>query len=133
VMAGEHHLHGFRARDLRAQLYDRPAPSPEVARRRCARTSRLIGKLRSHRLLAKVQGQRLHRLTARGQRVIGAVLRFSTVRVPSGESRLRSLAEHAIPTDKGSMVSLYESRCPGHGPAHVCHPPRDEPEGAVRR
>jgi hypothetical protein len=82
VMAGEHQIHGFRNHDLRAQLYDRPAPSPEVARQRCARTSRLIGKLRAHRLLAKVQGQRLYRLTARGQRVMGAVLRFRESEFP---------------------------------------------------
>jgi hypothetical protein len=82
VMAGEHQIHGFRNRDLRAQLYDRPAPSPELARQRCARTSRLIAKLRSHRLVAKVQGQRLYRLTARGQRVMGAVLRFRDSEFP---------------------------------------------------
>ena len=39
AMAGEHQTHGFRSCDLRSRLYDRPAASPEVAKRRCARTS----------------------------------------------------------------------------------------------
>jgi hypothetical protein len=86
VMAGEHQIYGFRNRDLRSRLYDRPAPSPEVAKRRCARTSRLISKLRSHRLVAKVQGQRLYRVTPRGQRVLGAVIRFRESEFPQEQA-----------------------------------------------
>jgi hypothetical protein len=85
-MAGEHQIYGFRNRDLRSRLYDRPAPSPQVAKRRCARTSRLISKLRSHRLVAKVQGQTLYRVTRRGQRVLGALIRFRESEFPQGEA-----------------------------------------------
>lgn len=56
-------MHGFRNRDLRARRYDRTAPSPEIAMRRGARTSRVIGELRPHHPVAKVQGQRLYRVT----------------------------------------------------------------------
>lgn len=82
VMAGEHLLNGFRNRDLCARLYDSPAISAEERKRRCARLSRLIGKLRGHGLLAKVKGSRLYRITARGFRLMSAALGFRLVTFP---------------------------------------------------
>lgn len=76
VLAGAHAINGFRNRDLQAHLYSRPAGTPDEARRRCNRVCRLIGKLRGHRLVAKVPGSRLYRVTPRGNRVMAAALRF---------------------------------------------------------
>src|SRR3954452_23440322 len=57
---------GFRNRDLQAKLFDTAPGDDREARRRTHWTSRLIAKLRGHRLIAKVGKSRLYRVTARG-------------------------------------------------------------------
>ncbi len=76
VMAGEHTLNGFRNHDVVARLYQTVANSGEEAKRRCARVSRLIAKLRGHGLVAKVKDARLYRVTERGVRLMSATLAF---------------------------------------------------------
>jgi len=76
VMAGEHLINGFRNHDLCARLYSTAATSPQDAKSRCARVSRLIAKLRGHRLVGKVQGSRLYRVTPHGCRLMSAALGF---------------------------------------------------------
>jgi hypothetical protein len=76
VLAGEHLLNGFRNHDLSARLYHTVANSVAEAKRRCARVSRLIAKLRGHGLVAKVKDSRLYRVTARGVRLMSAALAF---------------------------------------------------------
>ena len=82
VMAGEQTIGGFRNRDLQARLFPNPPTSDHEAQRRCARTSRLIAKLRGHGLLAKVPHRRRYRVTSRGLRVMSAALRFRHVEFP---------------------------------------------------
>ena len=55
------------ARDLQAKLFGTAPPNDREARRRTHQTSRLIAKLRGHRLIAKVGTSRLYRVTARGK------------------------------------------------------------------
>lgn len=74
VLAGEHAINGFRNADVRHRLWPRSLVTPEEARRRCARTSRLIAKLRGHGLVAKVPRRRLYRVTRYGQRVMSAAI-----------------------------------------------------------
>jgi hypothetical protein len=74
VLAGGNTIVGFRNRDLADRLYRRPASNDDERRRRCARTSRQIAKLRGHGLVAKVRGVRLYRVTPHGQRVLTAAL-----------------------------------------------------------
>lgn len=76
VLTGENALNGFRNRDLCARLYPHPAASPEEAKRRCTRVSRLIAKLRGHGLVTKVKDAHLYRLTKLGSCVLSAVLMF---------------------------------------------------------
>jgi len=83
VLAGEHTLNGFRNRDLRAHLYDQPASTPQDSKRRCARVSRLIAKLRGHGLIAKVKDARLYRVTQHGHRVMFAALHFRSTDFPN--------------------------------------------------
>jgi hypothetical protein len=82
VMAGEHTINGFRNHDLCARLYDSVASSLQEAKRRCARVSRLIAKLRGHGLVAKVKDARLYRVTARGYRLMSAALAFRLAGFP---------------------------------------------------
>ena len=74
ALAGEHLINGFRNTHLQARLYTRPPRDEAEAKRRCARTSRLIVKLRGHGLVAKVPRRRLYRVTPYGQRVMSAAI-----------------------------------------------------------
>ena len=74
VLAGEHTINGFRNKDLTRRLHPTPPPSRHETKRRCARISRQIAKLRGHGLVAKIPKQRLYRVTDHGLRVMTAVL-----------------------------------------------------------
>ena len=74
ALAGEHLINGFRNTHLQARLYTRPPRDEAEAKRRCAKTSRLIVKLRGHGLVAKVPRRRLYRVTPYGQRFMSAVI-----------------------------------------------------------
>jgi hypothetical protein len=74
VLAGEHTINGFRNKDLTLRLHPTPPPSRQETKRRCARVSRQIAKLRGHGLVAKIPKRRLYRITAHGLRVMTAVL-----------------------------------------------------------
>ena len=83
ALAGEHIINGFRNRDLQARLYHRPPRDDTEAKRRCARTSRLIVKLRGHGLVAKVPRRRLYRVTPYGQRVMSAAIAVHDTAFPA--------------------------------------------------
>ncbi|MDI6794326.1 MAG: hypothetical protein QME81_15925, partial [bacterium] len=82
VMAGEHLINGFRNSDLCGRIYDKVAETAQEAKRRCARVSRLIAKLRGHGLLAKVKNSRLYRVTKHGYQVMSAALGFRMMSFP---------------------------------------------------
>jgi len=74
VLAGEHAVRGFRNADITRHLYPRSPADAEEAHRRCERVSRLIVKLRGHRLVAKIPRARRYRVTPYGQRVLTAAI-----------------------------------------------------------
>lgn len=74
ALAGEHSIVGFRNNDLTNRLHPRPPSTEQETRRRSARTSRQIAKLRGHGLITKVKDQRLYRVTPHGARVMSAAL-----------------------------------------------------------
>jgi hypothetical protein len=76
LLNGGHAINGLRNADLRRALYPRPAADTDEARRRSARVSRLLRKLRAHGLLAKVPRARLYRLTSSGAQRLGAVMAY---------------------------------------------------------
>lgn len=83
ALAGEHAINGFRNKDLQARLYHRPPQDDTEAKRRCAKTSRLISKLRGHGLVAKVPRRRLYRVTAYGQRYMSAAIAIHDQHFPA--------------------------------------------------
>jgi len=83
VLAGGNIINGFRNRDLQARLHASPARTREERRRRSARASRLIRKLRGHGLVAKVPGSRLYRVTDYGHRVMSAAIDYRTTGFPN--------------------------------------------------
>ncbi len=74
VLAGEHAIVGFRNAHIRRRLWPSPPADEAEAKRRCARVSRQIAKLRGHGLVAKVPRHRLYRVTPYGQRVMAAAI-----------------------------------------------------------
>ena len=82
VLAGGHLLNGFRNQGLCARLYASAPATPADAKRRCARVSRLIAKLRGRGLVAKVKDARLYRVTARGCRLLSAALGYRAIDFP---------------------------------------------------
>jgi hypothetical protein len=77
VLHGEHLIHGFRNRDVRQALPSGKLCKPglDEERRRAARVSRLLAKLRGHGLVAKVPQCHLYRVTSKGHRLMAAALR----------------------------------------------------------
>ena len=76
VLFGEHVINGFRNSDICKQLYARLGSDPFERKRKCARVSRMIAKLRGHGLICKVKNSYLYRVTRRGYRTISACLDF---------------------------------------------------------
>ena len=74
VLRGEHHLNGFRNRDVRAALFPQQARSVAEQRRRTAHVSRLLQLLRAHGLIAKVPRAHRYRVTAKGEALMSAAL-----------------------------------------------------------
>jgi len=75
VLRGEHLLHGFRNADIR-RIVKGEVQDPVVRRRHSAAIGRLLRRLHVRGLLAKVPRSRRWRVTAAGQRLLGAIVRL---------------------------------------------------------
>jgi hypothetical protein len=74
VLRGEHHLNGFRNRDVQAVLFPQRGRDVAEQRRRTAHVSRLLHLLRAHGLIAKVPRSHRYRVTAKGEALMGAAI-----------------------------------------------------------
>jgi hypothetical protein len=74
VLRGEHHLNGFRNRDVAQCLYSAPAKDLPEKRRRTARVSRLLQLLRAHGFIAKVPRCHRYTITRRGHALMSSVI-----------------------------------------------------------
>jgi hypothetical protein len=92
LLNGAHAINGLRNADLRRALYPHPPADDEEARRRSARVSRLLRKLRAHGLLAKVPRARLYRLTLSGAQRLGAILSYREHLFPKALELCASMA-----------------------------------------
>ena len=73
VSRGEFTLAGMRNRDLRTLLY-KPTKWPEQQRHNSAATTRQLALLRAHSLLKKIPHTHRYQLTAKGRKIITALL-----------------------------------------------------------
>lgn len=73
ISRGEYTINGFRNRDLRSQLYTGKATADQE-RKRSGAVSRKLALLRAHGLIKKVNGTHRWMLTARGRRIVTALL-----------------------------------------------------------
>lgn len=82
VLSGEFSINGFRNRDLQQKLYLSAPKNKTEAIHRSQKVSRLIAKLRGHRLIAKVKDSRLYRVTSLGVSSMWAAIRFRKIDFP---------------------------------------------------
>lgn len=83
VLRGEHHLRGFRSRDLSPYLNE-PRPKTEADKRRqSARRSRLLQLLRAHGLIAKLPHTRRYRVTEKGYAFMSTVIDIRETTFPA--------------------------------------------------
>ena len=80
LMSGEHAVHGFANRDLRAKLTDQLREDPK---QQSAQISRLLHRLHVYGLVAKIPRSRRWRVTAFGHRVMGASVRLRQLHFPA--------------------------------------------------
>lgn len=88
ALDGAHCLNGFRNRDLQLRIYPTAPSSHDEARRRTARLSRAIARLRHHGLVAKLPASRRYRPTNRGRRLMGAAVAYRATGLPGSASLL---------------------------------------------
>jgi hypothetical protein len=74
VLRGEHHINGFRNRDLQAVLFPTPIRGVAEQRRRTAHVSRLLHLLRAHKLIAKIPHAHRYRVTTKGEALMSAAI-----------------------------------------------------------
>ena len=75
VIRGEHALMGFRNQDIRRHLFTTPR-TPDLQRRQANRVSRLLKRLHTHQLIAKIPRSRRWRVTKAGASTMTAALRY---------------------------------------------------------
>jgi len=75
VLHGDHLLRGFYNRDIR-RLLGLEDKQPSLLRRFAARVGRLLKRLHVRRLIAKIPHTRRWRITALGQKMLGAILQL---------------------------------------------------------
>jgi len=87
IMSGEHAMGDFRNKHIVQRLYRRPARSARTRKRRCARISRHIAKLRGHGLVARIPKTHRYRVTKRGARLMGAVMMVRGQHFPAAAAK----------------------------------------------
>jgi len=83
VVRGEHLLHGFRNRDIVAQLYPKGAASKARAQRHSRSVTRRLHLLWVHGLIAKIPRSRRWRVTAEGRRLMSSTIVLRHVDIPA--------------------------------------------------
>jgi hypothetical protein len=74
VLRGEHHINGFRNRDVQAVLFPKRVQDDCEQRRRTAHVSRQLHLLRAHGLIAKIPHSHRYRVTAKGEVLMSAAV-----------------------------------------------------------
>src|SRR3954453_6057364 len=74
VLRGEHHINGFRNRDIQAVLFPARVRDVREQRRCTAHVSRLLHLLRAHGLIAKIPHAHRYRVTTKGEAIMSAAL-----------------------------------------------------------
>ena len=95
LLAGEHFIHGFTNRDLRAKLRDLGFPLHPEAPKQTGQVCRLLARLHAYRLVAKVPRSRRWRVSATGLRLMSATIQLREVDYPELHRRGAPVAKAA--------------------------------------
>jgi hypothetical protein len=82
LLAGEHALHGFSNRDLRAKLGRTPFPLAKESDKQPGQVTRLLRRLRAHGLVAKIPRSRRWRVSLGGRRLMASAIKLREVASP---------------------------------------------------
>ena len=82
VLSGAHTINGFRNCDVCRNYFEKSASTREEAKRRCARISRMIAKLRGHGLVVKLKNSNRYRISPKGYRVMSAIVAIKEITFP---------------------------------------------------
>jgi len=93
LLAGEHFIHGFSNKELRRKLAELGVDQPSDARRQSSRASRLLARLHTYGLVAKIPRSRRWRVSADGCRAMSAAIRLREERFPDLHAHPEPLRE----------------------------------------
>jgi hypothetical protein len=82
LLAGEHALHGFTNRDLRAKLARTPFPLAAESEKQPGQITRLLRRLHAHGLIAKIPRSRRWRVSFGGRRLMASAIKLREVAFP---------------------------------------------------
>jgi hypothetical protein len=88
ILRGDWHLHGFRNRDLVAELYGTPSTSAEKRRRHSLRVCRQLQLLRAHGLIAKIPHSNRYKTTDQGDALLWSAVFLRVDRFPNALNAL---------------------------------------------
>ena len=83
VLDGAHRITGSRNKDVRNQLFGDNTRSPEEKKKAGSKITRIIRKLRAHRLISKIPRSTRYKVTEKGYRILGASLRMKKKSLPA--------------------------------------------------
>lgn len=81
VLDGSHCINGFRNKDLRKQLFGNTKSAKEL-KQMSSKITRIIRKLRAHRLISKIPRSTRYKVTEKGYRILGASLKMKKKYLP---------------------------------------------------
>lgn len=79
VMDGGNHINGFTNASIRTKLFPKAAIDDKTVRNK---TTRIIAKLRAHKLIAKIPHSFRYKVTSKGVRVMSSVLAVKNIALP---------------------------------------------------
>lgn len=76
VLNGSHLINGFRNKDLQRKMFDNSAQSKERTKKQSSKITRMIRKLRAHKLVTKIAKTTRYKITKKGYRILGAAIKL---------------------------------------------------------
>lgn len=82
VMEGGNHINGFSNKTIRPKLYPQSESNEIEKRKAVGRTTRLLRKLRAHKLISKIPRSFRYKVTKKGIRIMAAALKTKKKEIP---------------------------------------------------
>ena len=76
VLDGSHLINGFRNKDLQRKIFGNASRGKEQTKKQSSKITRIIRKLRAHKLVVKVSRTTRYKISQKGYRILGASIRL---------------------------------------------------------